>query len=231
MEGHHGASNSGGGIPASPRWNPTKEQITMLENWYKQGIRTPTAEQIQQITARLQAYGHIEGKNVFYWFQNHKARQRQKQKQESLAFFSRCFHKPGSLQPVFSPSPNGWVVCSPYYPAESELGFYSQYPKMIQPGLIKKRPKPDTVLEKIQTSQVLINDDDSNCCKQETLSLFPLEPTGVLQTRSFSSSSSSSLASTSAVISTAAPSSSSAINGDHQPYFDFFSGSGCCESD
>lgn len=122
------------------------------------------------------------------------------------------------------------VVCSPYYPAESELGFYSHYPKVLQPGLIKKRPKPDTVLEKIQTSQVLINDiDDSNCFKQETLSLFPLEPTGVLQTRS--SSPSSSLASTSAVISTTAPSSSSAINGDHQPYFDFFSGSGCCESD
>ncbi|KAG5566892.1 hypothetical protein RHGRI_002443 [Rhododendron griersonianum] len=226
MEGHHEASNSGGGIPASPRWNPTKEQITMLENWYKQGIRTPSAEQIQQITARLQAYGHIEGKNVFYWFQNHKARQRQKQKQESLAFFSRCFHEPGSLQPAFSPSPN--VVCSPYYPAESELGFYSHYPKMLQPGLIKKRPKPaDTVPEKIQTSQVLINDiDDGNCCKQETLSLFPLEPTGVLQTRS-----SSPYPSTSAVISTTAPSSSSAINGDHQPYFDFFSGSGCCESD
>lgn len=104
---------------------------------------------------------------------------------------------------------------------------------MLQLGLIKKRPKPaDTVLEKIQTSQLLINDDDSSCCKQETLSLFPLEPTGVLQTRSSSSSpSSSSLASTSAVISTTAPSSSSAINGDHQPYFDFFSGSGCCESD
>lgn len=114
MEGHHEASNSGGGIPASPRWNPTKEQITMLENWYKQGIRTPSAEQIQQITARLQAYGHIEGKNVFYWFQNHKARQRQKQKQESLAFFGRCFHKPGSLQPAFSPSPNGWFGVPPF---------------------------------------------------------------------------------------------------------------------
>ncbi|KAL4389198.1 WUSCHEL-related homeobox 5 isoform X2 [Arachis duranensis] len=75
----------------SSRWNPTKEQISMLENLYKQGIRTPSAEEIQQITARLRAYGHIEGKNVFYWFQNHKARQRQKQKQHTLAYFNRSF--------------------------------------------------------------------------------------------------------------------------------------------
>lgn len=95
-----------GGSSGSSRWNPTKEQISMLENLYKQGIRTPTAEEIQHITARLRAYGHIEGKNVFYWFQNHKARQRQKQKQETIAYFNRFLHRP---QPFFSPpiSPNG----------------------------------------------------------------------------------------------------------------------------
>ncbi|BAS75151.1 Os01g0840300, partial [Oryza sativa Japonica Group] len=64
---------------ANARWTPTKEQIAVLEGLYRQGLRTPTAEQIQQITARLREHGHIEGKNVFYWFQNHKARQRQKQ--------------------------------------------------------------------------------------------------------------------------------------------------------
>lgn len=94
------------GIPASSRWNPTKEQISMLENLYKQGIKTPTAEEIQQITARLRAYGHIEGKNVFYWFQNHKARQRQKQKQDNIAYLNRFLHRP---QPFFSPSP----ICPP----------------------------------------------------------------------------------------------------------------------
>ena len=108
MEGESAAvgSDSVGGAPASSRWNPTKEQISMLENLYKQGIRTPTAEQIQQITSRLQAFGHIEGKNVFYWFQNHKARQRQKQKQkqESLAFVNRFLSPP--------PSPNGWCSSS-----------------------------------------------------------------------------------------------------------------------
>ncbi|CAA7032217.1 unnamed protein product [Microthlaspi erraticum] len=81
------------GTGSSSRWNPTKDQITLLENLYKQGIRTPSADQIQQITGRLRAYGHIEGKNVFYWFQNHKARQRQKQKQERIAYFNRLLHK------------------------------------------------------------------------------------------------------------------------------------------
>lgn len=95
------------------RWNPTKEQIGILEGLYKQGIRTPTTEQIQQITGRLRAYGHIEGKNVFYWFQNHKARQRQKQKQENLALLSRYFYHrsrsaaAAAAAPFPSSSPDG----------------------------------------------------------------------------------------------------------------------------
>ncbi|KAM7522271.1 hypothetical protein LguiA_012173 [Lonicera macranthoides] len=62
----------------STRWCPTPEQLMMLEEMYRGGIRTPSATQIQQITANLSLYGKIEGKNVFYWFQNHKARDRQK---------------------------------------------------------------------------------------------------------------------------------------------------------
>ena len=97
-----------GGTPVSSRWNPTKEQISILENLYEQGVRTPSAEQIQQITNRLKSYGHIEGKNVFYWFQNHKARQRQKQKQDhtaTLAYFNHFLPLP-PFAPHF-PSPNG----------------------------------------------------------------------------------------------------------------------------
>ncbi|KAL0366223.1 UNVERIFIED_CONTAM: WUSCHEL-related homeobox 4 [Sesamum radiatum] len=66
------------------RWNPTQEQIGILEMLYRGGMRTPNAQQIEQITAQLGKYGKIEGKNVFYWFQNHKARERQKQKRNSL---------------------------------------------------------------------------------------------------------------------------------------------------
>lgn len=62
----------------SSRWSPTPEQLMILEELYRSGTRTPTASQIQQITTHLCFYGRIEGKNVFYWFQNHKARDRQK---------------------------------------------------------------------------------------------------------------------------------------------------------
>ncbi|KAJ0084100.1 hypothetical protein Patl1_30815 [Pistacia atlantica] len=62
----------------SSRWCPTPEQLMILEELYRSGIRTPNASQIQHITTHLSFYGRIEGKNVFYWFQNHKARERQK---------------------------------------------------------------------------------------------------------------------------------------------------------
>ncbi|KAL8531858.1 hypothetical protein ACS0TY_008455 [Phlomoides rotata] len=47
---------------------------------YARGTRTPSAAQIQEIAAKLSKFGKIEGKNVFYWFQNHKARDRQKKR-------------------------------------------------------------------------------------------------------------------------------------------------------
>lgn len=64
----------------STRWNPTPEQLQALEEMYRRGTRTPSAQQIQQIAAKLKRFGKIEGKNVFYWFQNHKARERQKKR-------------------------------------------------------------------------------------------------------------------------------------------------------
>ncbi|GMY18612.1 WUSCHEL-related homeobox 1-like [Fagus crenata] len=66
----------------SSRWNPTPEQLLVLDELFRSGTRTPTAEQIQQIAAYLRQFGKIEGKNVFYWFQNHKARERQKRRRE-----------------------------------------------------------------------------------------------------------------------------------------------------
>ncbi|KAK4479941.1 hypothetical protein RD792_012993, partial [Penstemon davidsonii] len=66
---------------SSTRWTPTSEQIRILKDlYYNNGVRSPTAEQIQRISAKLRQYGKIEGKNVFYWFQNHKARERQKKR-------------------------------------------------------------------------------------------------------------------------------------------------------
>ncbi|XP_075514403.1 uncharacterized protein LOC142549370 [Primulina tabacum] len=69
-------------VVVSSRWNPTPDQLQTLEELYRRGVRTPSAEQIQHITAQLRRYGKIEGKNVFYWFQNHKARERQKRRRQ-----------------------------------------------------------------------------------------------------------------------------------------------------
>ncbi|KAL6967489.1 Wuschel-related homeobox [Sarracenia purpurea var. burkii] len=190
-------STPAGETPVSSRWTPTKEQKKTLEAMYMEGVRTPSAEQIQQIANRLKAFGHVEGKNVFYWFQNHKARQRQKQKQEIMAVSNRFLHK-ASLFPPHCPN----VVCSKSYRLQKELGFYSD--------MINRIPRPDRV-EKMEAfggvrhesapfgSNITMTRlsghdglsgeiDDNRNCKQETLSLFPVEPTGILQARTMSSS-------------------------------------------
>ncbi|PRQ25366.1 putative transcription factor Homobox-WOX family [Rosa chinensis] len=71
--------------PRSSRWTPTPEQIMHLEELYRSGIKTPTAQQIRQVAARLRNYGRVEGKNVFYWFQNRRARERQKTRRELMS--------------------------------------------------------------------------------------------------------------------------------------------------
>ncbi|KAK4786281.1 hypothetical protein SAY86_002970 [Trapa natans] len=62
----------------SSRWCPTPEQVMILKELYRAGVRSPRASQIHKITAHLSLYGKVEGRNVFYWFQNHKARDKQK---------------------------------------------------------------------------------------------------------------------------------------------------------
>ncbi|KAK3017253.1 hypothetical protein RJ639_005541, partial [Escallonia herrerae] len=70
----------GGGGTKCGRWNPTAEQVKVLTELFRSGLRTPSTDQIQKISSQLSFYGKIESKNVFYWFQNHKARERQKRR-------------------------------------------------------------------------------------------------------------------------------------------------------
>jgi hypothetical protein len=72
-------------LATTSRWNPTTEQLLALEELCRHGTRSPTAEQIQQIAAYLRRFGRIEEKNVFYWFQNHKARESQKRRRTEMA--------------------------------------------------------------------------------------------------------------------------------------------------
>ncbi|XP_008785588.1 WUSCHEL-related homeobox 9-like [Phoenix dactylifera] len=62
------------------RWNPTAEQVKVLTDLFRSGLRTPSTDQIQTISSHLSSFGKIESKNVFYWFQNHKARERHHKK-------------------------------------------------------------------------------------------------------------------------------------------------------
>ncbi|KAL2482329.1 WUSCHEL-related homeobox 2 [Forsythia ovata] len=219
-----GGKNLGSNSPAAgSRWNPTKEQINMLENLYMQGLKTPSAQQIQQITEKLRVFGHIEGKNVFYWFQNHKARQRQKQKQDNnIAYFSRFVH----TTPVFPTYQN--VVCSPYYvqPPQSDLGFYSQYPKLavapLQPGGFKTRIIPknigknkDKFMNPRSRNEELDVISNKKLTNQETLDLFPLHPTGILQAKTGTLNSAENSTHSS-------PSSSENNCNFGSPFFDFF---------
>ncbi|KAG9444904.1 hypothetical protein H6P81_016244 [Aristolochia fimbriata] len=213
-------SSSTSSSTSSSRWNPTKEQINVLEGLYREGLRTPTAEQIQQITSRLKAYGHIEGKNVFYWFQNHKARQRQKQKQEGLLYVSRYFRHSSSspILPSNTPCTNHqYVGCNPYcVPAPGMTALYSdQIPKLALPVPRNQHYycfKPPT--------KILPPCDDHG---HETLELFPLQPTGILAGIPSSSSSRDQVAEslTSSTI-TVEGSSNNMIVGDHQRFFNFF---------
>ncbi|PRQ59669.1 putative transcription factor Homobox-WOX family [Rosa chinensis] len=78
-------TEEGGSIQAagsSNRWAPTPPQLRILKGlYYDKGFKYPTPEQIQEICLHLKQYGQIEDKNVFFWFQNLKARERQKLKE------------------------------------------------------------------------------------------------------------------------------------------------------
>ncbi|KAI4299441.1 hypothetical protein L6164_032902 [Bauhinia variegata] len=78
-----GSSGSTAGTKCG-RWNPTTEQVKLLTELFRSGLRTPSTDQIQKISTQLSFYGKIESKNVFYWFQNHKARERQKRRKVSF---------------------------------------------------------------------------------------------------------------------------------------------------
>ncbi|CAI0411020.1 unnamed protein product [Linum tenue] len=77
-------SNDYGSGTKCGRWNPTAEQVKVLTELFRSGLRTPSTDQIQKISSQLSFYGKIESKNVFYWFQNHKARERQKRRRVNL---------------------------------------------------------------------------------------------------------------------------------------------------
>nr|QEU57410.1 WUSCHEL-related homeobox 5 [Panax ginseng]QLJ82599.1 wuschel-related homeobox 5 [Panax ginseng] len=88
-----GGSGGAGGGNKCGRWNPTTEQVKVLTELFRSGLRTPSTDQIQKISSQLSFYGKIESKNVFYWFQNHKARERQKRRRVFVGETNEIQHK------------------------------------------------------------------------------------------------------------------------------------------
>ncbi|KAL6521875.1 WUSCHEL-related homeobox [Orobanche minor] len=152
--------------PGGTRWNPTQEQIGILEMLYRSGMRTPNAQQIEQITAQLGKYGKIEGKNVFYWFQNHKARERQKQKRNSLGLS----HSPRTPPYPFNTTSTR-LLPSPASGMEEELSDYAPYQKKCKYWAF------DQCLEEINKNCTI---SKGGVESRRTLELFPLHPEGRL---------------------------------------------------
>ncbi|XP_059072883.1 WUSCHEL-related homeobox 4-like isoform X2 [Cryptomeria japonica] len=52
--------------------------FSILNSKFASGTRNPSVDEINRITAELQRHGPVEGKNVFFWFQNAAARDKLK---------------------------------------------------------------------------------------------------------------------------------------------------------
>ncbi|XP_074321669.1 WUSCHEL-related homeobox 4-like [Silene latifolia] len=142
------------------RWNPAQEQISILERLYKGGMRTPNAQQIEQITEQLAKYGKIEGKNVFYWFQNHKARERQKLKRNVLGLS----HSPRTHNASSS------LDASIFLTLDSRVEIDEE-----QETSPCKRKIREWTFEFAQDNNMKKNNNDLG---DQTLELFPLHPEG-----------------------------------------------------
>nr|AEF56564.2 Wuschel-related homeobox 2 [Larix decidua] len=142
------------------RWNPAKEQIELLEAMYSQGLRTPTADEIEQIASRLRMYGNVEGKNVFYWFQNHKARERQRHKQERATSSNQL------LEPAFFA---GTTDGNKVLPTQQQSAA----------AMAKVGSTVAVMEEETHSSQ----HSQYSLCEVPTLELFPLHSTGIAGNR------------------------------------------------
>lgn len=111
------------------RWNPTTEQVKVLTELFRSGLRTPSTDQIQKISTQLSFYGKIESKNVFYWFQNHKARERQKRRRVSIDE-KDLFHQEEKISPAKRTFKDLRIIYSASLDSSKrsfKLGFHSSY--------------------------------------------------------------------------------------------------------
>jgi hypothetical protein len=119
-------------VSGTTRWCPTPEQLMILEEMYRGGLRTPNSSQIQQITAHLAHYGRIEGKNVFYWFQNHKARERQRLRRRLCARHQQQPSSPAAPPPHPPPFNTSASAAAAGNATGAAAGLNSMHPAVMQ---------------------------------------------------------------------------------------------------
>ncbi|CAL5352886.1 unnamed protein product [Camellia sinensis] len=155
----------------SSRWCPTPEQLMILEEMYIGGMRTPNASQIQQITAHLSLYGKIEGKNVFYWFQNHKARDRQKLRRKLTKHHHH--HHQNLQSPPPLPSQHSSIG---FLPQGGEVEDASTQMVTSKPMVMRSYGRDWMVMLDVVPTPI------TPCCNTappKTLELFPITATGL----------------------------------------------------
>ncbi|KAJ3680846.1 hypothetical protein LUZ60_015335 [Juncus effusus] len=165
---------------------------------YRSGVRTPNAAQIQQITAHLAFYGKIEGKNVFYWFQNHKARERQKLRRRLCRHHQLLLLNNHQNEQVSPPPPSPTEIS----PSFSHVHPHSTVPSIFPQGY-NMHEAPTTpglnLVGKLDSNEDPMAGNTSSdewtamppCCRPlKTLDLFPTKSTGLRDECSSSKSSS-----------------------------------------
>ncbi|XP_055824923.1 WUSCHEL-related homeobox 3-like [Solanum dulcamara] len=108
-----------------PRWSPTPQQLMILQDLYRKGLRNPTSSQVQKITTHLSFYGKIQCKNVFYWFQNHKARDRQKLRKEVMMLHKMQKNSSDVAPQFHTPTNNSNILDYMNFPPST---FHTLYP-------------------------------------------------------------------------------------------------------
>src|SRR6516165_7679659 len=59
------------------RWKPEEAQLRILEEVFRNNVgHSPSTAQILLLTTQLQQYGEVEARNIFFWFENRRRKER-----------------------------------------------------------------------------------------------------------------------------------------------------------
>ncbi|KAI5072461.1 hypothetical protein GOP47_0012567 [Adiantum capillus-veneris] len=107
LDDQHGGAGAATGCTPRPRWCPTPEQIQVLEALFNSGTTTPSRDMIVEIAGCLKQFGNIVEANVFYWFQNRKARAKRKLRMQAQLQQQAASTSPTHSNEYCSSSQNG----------------------------------------------------------------------------------------------------------------------------